>query len=187
MLSITLESNKLRRERPAAIRRLVSPLLPTPPNLAVERVGLRRDIYTLTVLPRGRSPTFYSAPETALVSTAPPRILLNYYENWKQYLRVDEYFLDRMYMHLHIVATPTPRQVFSLHCDPALESGEVHYSYKRGPHLHIEGASPDISRAHISPCLTDVTLGGNDLAAIMDGFGKAVRMVVSEILPCINR
>jgi hypothetical protein len=86
-------------------------------------------------------------------------------------------------MHFHLTSGAKPRQVFSLHCDPSLNEGDVHFRYKRGPHIHVDGANPDVSRAHISLFLMDTAKGGADLKTLMANFGEAVQMVAREIFP----
>ena len=150
MAPIVIDSARLNRDRRQAVRRLVTPLLPESPNVIIERVGSNRDIYTLSVLPRGRAPGSYLTPETPLVATSVPKILMNYYESWRQSDQADVYYLERMYMHLHLAIGAKPRQVFSLHCDLSLKDGDVHFRYGRGPHVHVEGVDPN-SVARISP------------------------------------
>lgn len=187
MDTIAIESADLHRTRRTAVRRLVTPLLPNPPGVTIERVGTSRDTYTLSVLPHGRAASYYLNPEAVLVATSIPQVLLNYYESWRELGRGDEYYLDRAYMHFHLTSGPKPIQVFSLHCDPSLKEGDVHFRYKRGPHIHVDGAKPDVSRAHISLCLMDTAKGGADLKTLMANFGEAVQMVAREIFPCWER
>jgi hypothetical protein len=183
MPDIVVNSASLYQDRRRAVRRLVAPLLPQPPNVIVEQVGLGRNAYTIGVLPYGRSPSAYLNPEDALVATRVPNLLMNYYESWRLGTESDNYYLDRVYLHIHLTKRSSSRQIFSLHCDPSLNSSEAHFRYKRGPHVHIEGADPDVSRAHISLCLTDHHLGGADLLALMSSFDQAVRMVAAELFP----
>jgi hypothetical protein len=187
MNAIIVRSESLRRERRPGVRRLVSPLLPQPSNVIVEQVGPSRDAYTLSVLPHGRSPSSFLNPEEVLVATRAPNVLMNYYETWRRGREPDEYYLDRVYMHMHIVAHPKPRQVLSLHCDPSMKTSDTHFRYRRGPHFHIEGAAPDVSRAHISLCLVDQNFGGADLSALTSSFGQAVRLIAAELFPCWER
>jgi hypothetical protein len=183
MSDIVVDSEALHRDRRKAVRRLVAPLLPQPPNVIVEQVGVGRNTYTIGVLPNGRRPSSYLNPEDAVVPTRVPNLLMNYYESWRQGTETDKYYLDRVYLHIHLASRKVSRQIFSLHCDPSLNSSEAHFRYKRGPHVHIEGANPDVSRAHISLCLTDQHFGGADLLALMASFDQAVRMVAAELFP----
>ncbi|HTB04400.1 MAG TPA: hypothetical protein VK804_28370 [Bradyrhizobium sp.] len=112
---------------------------------------------------------------------------MNYYESWKQGGKADEYYLDRAYMHIHLAAGSLPQQIFSLHCDPSLHPSSGHFQYKRGPHVHVEGAKPNVSHAHISLCLMDQNLGGADLPTLTLSFGQAVKMIADELLPCWER
>jgi hypothetical protein len=139
------------------------------------------------VLPHGRRPNTFSNPEEVLVATRASNVLMNYYETWRQTKEADEYYLDRVYMHMHIVARPKPQQVLSLHCDPSMNASDAHFRYRRGPHFHIEGATPNVSRAHISLCLVDQHLGGSDLRALTSSFGEAVQLIASELFPCWER
>lgn len=118
MALIIVESAALHRERRRAVRRLVAPLLPQPPSINVEQVGLGRDTYTIGVLPNGRQPSSYLNPEEALVPTRVPNLLMNYYETWRKGTEADGYYLDRAYMHIHLATRSLSQQIFSLHCDP---------------------------------------------------------------------
>jgi hypothetical protein len=187
MRILELPSGELYRIRRQAVRRLVAPLLPQPPNIAVEQIGPGRDAYTIGILPKGRSGTSFLNPEEALVSTYVDGLLLNYYESWRE-LRGDQYYLERAYMHIHLrLGGKLPRQILSLHCDPSMRESEEHYRYKRGPHLHVEGATPNLDRAHISLCLSDAELGGSDIKRLTDCLRAAVGMIVKEIVPCWER
>jgi len=187
MVAIIAPSEVLYRDRPRGVRRLVSPLMPQPSSVTVQQVGPSRDAYTLSVLPHGRSPSSYSNPEEALVATRAPNVFMNYYESWRHGVRADEYRLDRVYMHIHIIYGMKSLQVLSLHCDPSMKEADAHFRYKRGPHFHIEGATPSVSRAHIALCLMDQYFGGSDLRALMLSFGEAVRLVAGELFPCWER
>jgi len=187
MIPILVESTELYLRRRGAVRRLVAPLLPNPPNVVVEQLGPGRNVYTLGVVPQGRSPATILNPEEALVRTRVPKLLMNYYESWRQEGQADRYCLDRAYMHIHLALRNNPQQLLSLHCDPSLRRSEAHFRYKRGPHVHIEGANPSVSHAHISLCISDEQLGGTDLDAITNTFGAAVRMIAAELFPCWER
>ncbi len=52
---------------------------------------------------------------------------------------------------------------------------------------HLEGADPNVSRAHISLCISDEELGGTDLRGIMFTMADAVRMIAAELFPCWER
>jgi hypothetical protein len=187
MAPIVVESAVLHQTRRATVRRLVAPLLPVPPNVEVQQVGVNRDAYVLGVVPRGRIPSSYLNPEEALVPTRVPRILMNYYESWRSSIEPDEYFLDRAYMHIHVVVQSTQQHVLSLHCDPALRSSDSNFRYKRGPHVHVEGAIPTVNRAHISLCLMDERLGGDTILALTSSLREAVKMISAELFPCWER
>jgi hypothetical protein len=188
MAAVALASADLHRLRKQAVRRLVAPLLPEPPSITVEQIGFGRDTFTLGILPKGRSPSSILNPEDALVPTYVSGLLLNYYESWKEVRGSDQYYLDRAYMHMHLrLGGAQPRQILSLHCDPGMHHSQEHYQYKRGPHLHVEGANPNLARAHISLCLTDVELGGSDVRQLTESFRAAVGLVVKELVPCWER
>jgi hypothetical protein len=55
--------------------------------------------------------------------------------------------------------------------------------YKRGPHLHVGGGSPNIDRAHISLCVNDNAFGGGTIEELTATFSKCVTMINDEILP----
>lgn len=187
MTYIVLGSGDLRSARPTQVRRLVAPLLPKPPNMEVRQVGHGRNAYTLAVLPKGWSAAMVWNPEEVLVATRLPKILMNYFETWTQTRREDEYLLDRAYMHVHIALKEGPKQILALHCDPSMKKSDWNYRYKRGPHLHVYGADPDIRRAHISVCLRDSTFGGSDLPELTGGLEDAVKMIANEVLPTWER
>jgi hypothetical protein len=188
MPSVALPSEQLRRERKQAVRRLVAPLLPQPPNAIVAQIGPGRDAFTLGIVPNNRQPASFLNPEEPLVQTRTSGLLLNYYETWKLIATTDNYYLDRAYMHIHLgLRHAQPRQVFSLHCDPEMHHSEEHYTYKRGPHIHVEGANPNVDRAHISLCLLDAELGGADIRRLTQSFSAAIRMVLKELVPCWER
>jgi hypothetical protein len=187
MAPIIVESAALYRDRRRAVRRLVAPLLPQPPSVNVEQVGLGRNTYTIGVLPNGRQPSSYLNPEEVLVPTRVPNLLMNYYETWRKGTEADEYYLDKAYMHIHLATRSLSQQIFSLHCDPSIHPSAEHFRYKRGPHVHIEGATPNVSRAHVSLCLSDQDFGGANLVALMMSFDQAVRMIAAEFFPCWER
>ena len=169
------------------MRNILAPLLPQPPNSSVRQLGLGRDRYILGVLPRNRVPTSVLNPEEAIVPTRLFGVSLNYYEIWRPLGGTEKYYLDRAYMHIHLTTGGAKRQVLALHCDPALNPSEHHYQYKRGPHMHIEGAVPSVSRAHISVCLLDNELGGAEIGRLTTSFRAAVVMVAKELFPCWER
>lgn len=94
--------------------------------------------------------------------------------------------LDRAYLHLHLKSLDD-LQAASLHCDPMTEKSEVNYTYKRGPHLHIAGATPDISRAHVSLCVSDRAKGGNNLGSLTSTLKSGLSLLVDELIPAYAR
>jgi hypothetical protein len=186
-MQIVTSSVQLHRNRKSNVRNLLAPLLSQPPNIAVEQIGFARNRYTLGLIPKNRAPSSIQNPEDAVVTTRVPGVLLNYYEMWSPVEGTDSYSLRRAYMHLHLGRGSAVRQIMALHCDPEMSPSDQHYKYKRGPHLHLEGAQPSVSRAHISLCLLDQQLGGADIVRLTNSMRAAVEMVGSELFPCWER
>jgi hypothetical protein len=187
MTKFVIESDILYRLRRNSIKHLIAPLLPAMANAIVEQIGLNRDYYTVGAIPRGRSPSSYLNPEDPIVPTRIPNIHVNYYETWSVSEIADKYSLEKAYMHFYYLVRAEQKQILALYCDPAMHASEAHYRYKRGPHFHVEGGTPDFSRAHVSLCLSDHTLGGSSLGSLMTTFGNAVHMISKEIFPYWER
>lgn len=182
---ILVSAKELYHRRGTVLRNLLAPLLPTPPNVRVDQIGLGRQEFTLGVLAGSQRPNPSVDPNEVFVPTRVRKFLMNYYEVWKPKQATDHYYLFRAYMHFHFVGGPdrAPIQILSLHCDPALHGDEEHYRYKRGPHLHVNSARPDVGRAHISLCINDDQLGGDDIRLWNKNFQKVVRMISEEVVP----
>ena len=165
------------------VPRIVEPLFAKRSDAHGGRLGAGRT-FTVGLTPRsGRAETI-TAPDQVRVPTKVRGLFANYYEVWIPDQRGTTFKMDRAYLHLHRQRhrDDDDVQLLSLHCDPALPTSQPAYIYKRGPHLHVGGASPNIDRAHISLCLGDVELGGADVDALTDRFSQAVRMISEEIL-----
>jgi hypothetical protein len=187
MTVIIVEGDALYYKRRNSIKHLIAPLLPDISNTVVEQIGLNRDYYTVGPIPRGSNPSSFLNPEDPVVHTQIPNVFINYYEMWGASEAGNNYFLERAYMHFHYATRGEQKQILALHCDPAMHQDESHYRYKRGPHFHVEGGNPDLSRAHVSLCLSDDALGGSDLISLMTTFRDAVSMIRKEIFPCWER
>lgn len=187
MTSVSISADALRGKRSTVVRRLLSPLLITNHQARIQQVGPGRDSFTLGALPIGKAASPSINPEDPRVPTKIPLLFVNYYETWKLGMEGDVYLLDRAYMHIHLQKINVSKQLLSLHCDPCIPSSEQHYRYKRGPHLHVEGADPRLDRAHISLCLQDSQLGGDTVEELTSVFREAVKMIEKEMFPCWER
>jgi len=70
-----------------------------------------------------------------------PNIFINYFEIWQGHTQPQQFVLDKAYFHLD---TPlgdgrASEEILAIHCDALAKGGEVAFSYKRGPHLHVSG------------------------------------------------
>jgi hypothetical protein len=187
MTIIKVPSSIIHNDRPKAVKRIISPLLPQRHRSTVQQMGKGRNQYSLGLLPFGRSANSFSNLEDALVPTNLAGFLLNYYETWVQSDRADEYYLERAYLHIFSSKGSVPKQILSLHCDPAMKLSEGHYRYRRGPHLHFAGVTPSVDRAHVSLCINDDHRGGADLSALTESFAEAIKMIATEFFPCWER
>ena len=181
MKEILLSEHELSK-RHLAVQKIVRPLISDRNKLEVRQVGASSD-YTLGVLAKGTTPSSVADPNLIRVQTKSAEIFLNYYEVWKRVITGD-YSLDRAYLHIHHARRGgQDRQVLCLHCDPRTGGGDVSYSYKRGPHLHVLGGNPTIDRAHIAVCVNDDSCGGKTAAELTTSLIKATEMISREILP----
>lgn len=164
---------------------LISPLVGNLGRVEARRLPSKRD-FVLGVLPHGLSPTDVNAPDQLRVPSLQAGIYFNYYEIWMPVGTGESYALERAYLHLYIKRDLQDQelQALSLHCDPLLAKSEPSYAYKRGPHLHVGGATPSIDRAHLSLCVGDASLGGNNVGSLMAKLRQSIDMVASELLPC---
>jgi hypothetical protein len=114
-----------------------------------------------------------------------PNIFINYFEIWQGHTQPQQFVLDKAYFHLD---TPlgdgrASEEILAIHCDALAKGGEVAFSYKRGPHLHVSGNKRDISKAHIALCLSDLDRTCSDIDAYWSAFSGIVKMIGDEILP----
>src|SRR5262249_40897440 len=141
--------------------------------------------YTIGVMNKGQAPAAVGDPNLIRIPTKVLGIFINYYEVWVSNRASDDYFLDRAYLHVHLKRTneAPDRQILCLHCDPALEANDQSFVYRRGPHMHIMGASPNIDRSHIAVCLNDPQHGGADIGTLTESLQSAVTMIERELFP----
>jgi hypothetical protein len=171
-------------QRPQEIVRMIAPLVLNRNHIEVRQLGAGRD-FTLGVLAKGQSPASINSADSVRVPTRVSGVFLNYYEVWVADTTTTDLLLNRAYMHVHIKRTSEApdRQILCLHCDPHLDKNDMSFQYKRGPHLHVGGAAPNIDRSHLSVCLSDPNLGGLDLPAIMSTMRSAITMINKEVFP----
>lgn len=167
-----------------AIGRLIEPLIANKTRIEVRRLGAG-STYTVGVLPKGTSPASVIAADQLRVPSRVPGVFFNYYEVWEPRERGAEFALERSYLHVyHKVSRDTPdKQLLSLHCDPLLDTQVPEHRYKKGPHLHVGGAVPNIDRAHLSLCVSDPDHGGADIARLSETLSEAIKMIGVEVFP----
>jgi hypothetical protein len=165
---------------------LLTPLVADRNRIMVAPLGAGQN-FTLGVIPKNVAPADVAFPDTVRVPTKVEGVFLNYHEVWAPERTSDDYILNRSYMHVHLKRKQDSPdlQLLCLHCEPSLkqEKGDASFPYKRGPHLHIGGASPDIARAHIAICLNDSDFGGSDIDLLTKTLRAAVQMIRQEIFP----
>lgn len=165
------------------IRRILSPLVNDRNKIEIRPIGSGLT-YTLGVVSAGFSPASITDANSIRVKTKVDGIYFNYYEVWVDLDRRGDYVLERAYLHIHQIAKSlADRQILCLHCDPLIKPGDVSYFYKRSPHLHVLGGSPDISKSHIAVCLNDKDYGGADIIALTKTLESAIKMIGIEIFP----
>ena len=171
-------------ERHKAAASVLEPLFTRRADINMRRLGAGRS-FIVGLVPRGINPATVTAPDQVRVPTKEKGIFANYYEVWLPQPGSPNYELERAYLHLHrkLGRDDQDVQLLSLHCDPSIEADIGSYIYKRGPHLHIGGASPNIDRAHVSLCVGDVDLGGADIDALTFKLAAAVEMISDEFFP----
>ena len=184
MPSLSLTERELATKRQSAIRGLITPLVYDRNRIEVRRVG-GAQTFTLSVINSGQSPASVINADWVRVKTKVDGVFINYYEVWVSDRDTKEYLLERAYMHVHLKKSneAADKQILCLHCDPLLKSSDQSFSYKRGPHLHVLGASPNIDRSHIAICLTDPNYGGADIHILTHTLQSAVKMIEREIFP----
>lgn len=141
--------------------------------------------YTLGVLPKGQAAGAVDNAALTRVPTKIQGIYLNYYEIWSRNAAGDQYKLNKAHLHVHRKRTreDEDKQILCLHCDLLAIPPSAEMDYRRGPHLHVMGAIPNIDRSHIALCLNDPNFGGRDMATLTQTFADAVRMIGYEIFP----
>jgi hypothetical protein len=177
----------LLRTRQSQIRRMIDPLIAPGGRFSIQQIGASRDVYVLAAVRNNETNLANLSPEQPQLRTKLGRIFVNYHEMWRPQPANGDYVLNRVYMHFHAIYQLKSKQILSLHCDPGVSQGQFQFEYGRGPHLHLEGATPDIARAHVSLCVTDTAKGGATLKDLMTGFHASVKMIIEEVFPCWER
>lgn len=169
--------------RPTRIRELLRPLVADFTALNVRQLNGVAD-YVLGPVPFGSGFGNISDPDELRIPTRWDGLYFNYHEIW-QYDGSKFYDLNRAYLHLYLARgrSSDDLNTLCLHCDPVMKIGEQGYAYKRGPHLHLMTANPDIARAHISLCIGDNQFGGNKVSAVMSRMKKSVQLIADEVAP----
>lgn len=169
--------------RPTKIREVLDTIVEDATALDIRPMANLSD-HVIGPMPHGVNFSTLSDPSEIRIKTAWDDLYFNYHEIW-QYDGSRYFNLNRAYLHLYLArgASTNEVQSLSLHCDPAMSKEEPSYKYKRGPHLHIGEARPDISRSHISLCVGDPHVGGNNVNSLMGKFKKAVEMIAVEVIP----
>jgi hypothetical protein len=167
------------------LKSLIAPLLSPTDLFEPLRLPAVRD-YTIGILPFGYSAESVSDPAELRFPTNWADVFFNYHERWVSLKAGREFGLERAYLHLYL-SSLGDLQAASLHCDPMMTKAEPNHKYKRGPHLHIAGSSPDISTAHISICVADTARGGNNLGSLTRTLQLGLGMLVDELIPAYTR
>jgi hypothetical protein len=177
-------SRKLIAARPRSVRENLICLVQRPDRMEVRPVGFGANV-TIGCIPVGTNPATVTAPDQIRVPTRVPSIYFNYYEVWVPIRSSDRLLLERAYLHIHRRRDRDDQdvQLLALHTDPLLPDTAPSYIYKRGPHLHIGGANPNIDRAHIALCMNDPAQGGENLEMLTSTMAKCVAMIDQEVLP----
>ncbi len=163
----------------------ITPLLSESDYFEPVRLPSVRD-FTIGVLPFGYASEAVLDPSDVRFPTNWPGIFFNYHERWVPIDGARRFALERAYLHLYLNALDD-LQAASLHCDPMLEKSEPNFAYKRGPHLHLAGGMPDISRAHVSICAADKGRGGNNLGSLTTTLRSGLCMLIDELIPTYMR
>jgi hypothetical protein len=182
-LTIRLPADRLYR-RTDDIASLVSPLVSNKDLFSAVRLSQVRD-YTVSYLPKGYAEKTVLDPSSLRLKTQWDEIYFNYHEIWVPQNTSHFFTLERSYLHLYLrgVEGFEELQALSLHCDPDLDPNDTSFRYKRGPHFHVGGSNPNIDRAHLSLCVSDAALGGNNLGALMRTLKDSLGLVVNELIP----
>ena len=180
---ITLPADRLFR-RYGDLKSLIAPLLSEADLFQAQRLPSVRD-FTIGILPFGYSAESVLDPSEVRFPTNWAGIFFKYHERWISIEGGRAFGLERAYLHLYLSALGD-LQAASLHCDPMTEKTEPGYRYKRGPHLHIAGAIPDVSRAHVAICISDIARGGNNLGSLTRTLKSGLAMLVDELIPAYD-
>jgi hypothetical protein len=165
------------------ILKLVGPLVADRNRIEIRPVGLGQNI-RLGVINKGTIPQAILDVDLIRIPTKVRGVFLNYYELWLSQSN-GNYDLDRTYLHLNLKRSSdeTERQILCLHCDVTLQVSSTVSPFKLGPHLHVGGANPDISKAHIGICINDANKGGSTVESLTKTLSLAVSMISLEIFP----
>lgn len=142
--------------------------------------------FTIGMLPHGYAPEAVLDPAAVRFPTKWEGIFFNYHERWVAIDGARNYAMERAYLHIYLRELGD-LQAVSLHCDPLIEPDDASFRFKRGPHLHLAGAVPDISRTHISICAADKAMGGNNLGSLTSTMKAGLGLLVDELIPAYNR
>lgn len=183
-MSIALPVDRIFR-RLSDLPPLLSPITSDSDAFVALRLPRVRD-YTIGFLPFGYPPESVLDPASVRFPTIWEGIFFNYHERWVPIDAAKSYAMERAYLHIYLTELDD-LQAVSLHCDPLLEPGDTSFRFKRGPHLHVAGATPDISRTHISICAADKAMGGNNLGSLTSTLQAGLKMLVDELIPAYNR
>lgn len=182
-MTVGLPADRLVR-RFNEVKAFLDPILERRDRFEVGRLPQAPE-FTIGIVPRGYAVHTVIDPSALRLVSKWENIYFNYHEMWRPAGSAGRYLMDRAYLHFYIRDHEGERelQALSLHCDPALDRGESSFRYRRGPHLHIGGAEPNIDRAHLSLCVADAALGGNNLGALTKTLKGSLGLVVDEIIP----
>lgn len=178
---ISLTEGELKK-RHVDVLGIVEPLIKKS-SVEIRQLGAGTD-YVIGLLSKGVSPRSVDTPENVRVPTRVGGVYLNYHERWRPIKRTTDLELERAYLHLYLPdGKGSDTQILCFHCEPTAGATGASAAYKNGPHFHVGGGNPNISKAHISVCVNDESQGGVDAATLSDTMRKAVRMIDLELLP----
>jgi hypothetical protein len=182
-VTVGLPADRLFR-RLSDAKAILEPVLAQPERFEITRFPQVSN-FTIGAVPRGYAVQTIMDPSSLRLRTRWEDIYFNYHEIWRLGGKPQMYIMDRAYLHFYLrnVEGLDELQALSLHCDPALDKNDAHYRYRRGPHFHIGGATPNIDRAHVSLCVSDAALGGNNLGALTRTLRDSLGMAIHEVIP----
>jgi hypothetical protein len=163
------------------VRELLSPLSNKLGGPAWQLRGLRR---SFIIGVHDGSPT-QSDYRDWRFATFVPNYRGMYFELWDT---VDDrtWFLDRAYLNIYQTVVHTQQEIeyLCLHCDPNESDEAAHAVYKKGPHLHIKGGTPQpIPHSHIALQQKDhLTIVLDSCDSLMGAMSWGVNMIKEEIL-----